>query len=72
MPLMERAVGDGALRHRHDRCRRRRNIRGENGATVYLREVDIDIAFGCERDGAEKIFGRLGIRSPGIRTDGNS
>ena len=49
------------------RCRRRRNIRGENGATVSLRELDIDITLGCEWDGGEKIFGRRGIRSLGIQ-----
>ena len=37
---------------------------------MSLREVDIDITFGCERDRSEKIFGRWGIRSLGIRTDG--
>lgn len=62
---MERALGDRALRHRHDRCRRRRNIRGENGATVSLRDADIDITFGCERDGGEKIFGRRGYETSG-------
>jgi hypothetical protein len=65
MPLMERAVGDGALRHRQDRCRRRRNIRGENGATVSLREVDIDITFGCERDGVKKSLGGWGYEASG-------
>jgi hypothetical protein len=47
------------------RCRRRRNIRGENGATVSLRELDIDITFGCEWDGDGTIFGGGGYEASG-------
>jgi hypothetical protein len=39
------------------RSRRRRNIRSENGATASLRELDIDITFGCEWDRGGTIFG---------------
>jgi hypothetical protein len=37
----------------------------KTGATVSPREVDIDITFGCERDGGEKIFGRRGYEASG-------
>src|ERR1700729_1434041 len=47
------------------RCRRRRNIRGENGATVSLRDLDIDISFGREWDGGKKIFWRRRSQASG-------
>ena len=62
---MERALGDWALRHRHDRCRRRRNIRGENGATVSLREVDIDITSAANGTAVKKSLGGGGYEASG-------
>ena len=47
------------------RSRRRRNIRSENGATASLRELDIDITFGCEWDGGGTIFGGGGYEASG-------
>ena len=47
------------------RSRRRRNIRSENGATVSLRELDIDITFGCEWDGGGKSLGGGGYEASG-------
>jgi hypothetical protein len=47
------------------RSRRRLNIRSENGATASLRELDIDITFGCEWDRGGTIFGGGGYEASG-------
>jgi len=39
------------------------HIRGENGTTVSLRELDIDITFGCEWTAVKKSFGGGGYEA---------
>jgi hypothetical protein len=48
------------------RSRRRRNIRSENGAPVSLRELDIDITYGCEWDGGGNSLGDGGYEASGL------